>query len=115
MSTQFGDGGVPGFRAAEPDAPADRTTVWQRAQHGWPVRYPLVQFPNAPLLVALAGLLVSVVATGALQDYARATFLATLAVWAWLELTDGANWPRRVLGAAALVFVVVQIARALGA
>ena len=28
--------------------------LWRRGQHGWPERFPLVQVPNAPLLVALA-------------------------------------------------------------
>jgi hypothetical protein len=89
--------------------------LWRRAQHGWPESFPLFQFPNAPLLVALAGLAVTGVTNGSLHDYAHATFYGGLAVWAWLELTAGAVWPRRVLGAAAFVYVVVEVGKALGA
>ena len=28
---------------------------WRRGQHGWPARFPVLQLPNAPLIVALAG------------------------------------------------------------
>jgi hypothetical protein len=74
-----------------------------------------MQFPNAPLLVALAGLLVAAVTDGSAHAYARAVFYAALAAWAWQELTTGLNWARRVLGAAALLFVVLKVGAALGA
>jgi len=74
-----------------------------------------MQFPNAPLLVALAGLLVGAATDGSAQAYARAVFYAALAAWAWSELASGVNWARRVLGAAGLVFVVVKVGAALGA
>jgi hypothetical protein len=85
----------------------------RRAQRGWPPSFPIVQFPNAPLLVAAAAWLVAALADGALQAYARAAFYAALAAWAWLELADGANWYRRVLGAGALAYVVVRVGAAL--
>ena len=87
---------------------------WRRAQRGWPASFPLLQAPNAPLLVALAGLLVAAVTDGSAHAYARAVFYAALAVWAWEELASGVNWARRVLGAAGLVFVVLRIGAALG-
>jgi hypothetical protein len=55
------------------------------------------------------------VAGGTAGDVGRAVFYTGLAAWAWLELTDGANLFRRVIGAGGLVFVVVRIAQALGA
>ena len=85
----------------------------RRGRGGWPARFPLLQPPNAPLLVALAGWLVAALSDGVVHDYARATFYAGLAAWAWKELEDGVNWARRALGAAGLVFVVVKIAEAL--
>lgn len=88
---------------------------WRRGQRGWPSSFPLAQFPNAPLLVALAGWLVAALTDGSLHSYARAAFYAGLAAWAWEELAGGANWVRRALGAGALVYVVVKIAAALGA
>ena len=85
-------------------------TAWKRGQHGWPASFPVVQAPNPPLLVAAAGW-VADKATG--SGYARAVFLAGLAVWAWQELTAGANWLRRLVGAAGLVYVVVNAGAAL--
>ena len=88
---------------------------WRRAQRGWPARFPIVQFPNAPLLVALGGWVVAELTDGSLHSYARAAFYTGLAAWAWEELTGGANWLRRALGAAGLVYVVVKVGAAFGA
>jgi hypothetical protein len=87
------------------------STLWERARHGWPATYPIAQFPNAPLVAAAGGRLVAAVTDGPVQEYGRAVFLGGLAVWAWLEVTDGANGLRRVLGTAALGYVVVEVAR----
>ena len=89
--------------------------AWRRGQHGWPAEAPVVQFPNAPLLVALAGWVLAATTDGTAHDVGRAVFCAGLAVWAWLELTSGVNRVRRVMGAAGLVLVAFQVARALGA
>ena len=88
---------------------------WRRGQRGWPASFPLAQFPNAPLLLALGGWAVAALTDGSLHFYARAVFYAGLAAWAWLELADGANWVRRALGAGGLVYVVVKVGAALGA
>ena len=89
--------------------------LWRRGQHGWPADFPVVQVPNAPLLVALGAWLVAVVTDASVHAYARATFYIGLAAWAWIELTDGTNWFRRALGAGGLVYVVIKIGVALGA
>ena len=88
---------------------------WRRGQRGWPASFPLAQFPNAPLLLALGGWVVAALTDGSLHFYARAVFYAGLVAWAWLELADGANWVRRALGAGGLVYVVVKVGAALGA
>ena len=88
---------------------------WRRGQRGWPRSFPVLQLPNAPLLVALAALLVAAVTDGSAHAYARAVFYAALAAWAWEELAGGVSWARRVLGAAGLVFVVLRVGAALGA
>jgi hypothetical protein len=75
----------------------------------------VVHFPNAPLLVALGGWLAAVLTDGSAHAYARATFYAGLAAWAWTELADGTNWFRRALGAGGLVYVVMKVGVALGA
>jgi hypothetical protein len=87
---------------------------WRRAQRGWPADFPLVQFPNAPLLGALAAWLVAALTSGSVHAYARAAFYTGLAAWAWEELAHGANWVRRALGAGGLVYVVVKVGEALG-
>jgi len=89
--------------------------LWQRGQRGWPASFPLVQLPNPPLLAATGGWLVAASTDGPVHDYARAAFYAGLTVWTWEELTDGANWVRRALGAGGLVYAVARIGMALGA
>jgi hypothetical protein len=86
----------------------------RRGQRGWPASFPLLQFPNAPLAVALAALLIAAVTDGSVHAYARGAFYAALAAWAWEELAGGVNWVRRGLGAGGLVFVVLRIGIALG-
>lgn len=86
--------------------------AWRRGQAGWPSRFVLVQFPNPPLIVALAGSAVARLADGDTASYAEAVSRVGLAVFAYLELTDGANWFRRLLGAVVLVDLVVTLARA---
>jgi hypothetical protein len=88
---------------------------WRRGQRGWPESFPLVQFPNAPLLVALAGWLVAALTEGSAHDYARAVFYVGLAAWAWEEFAAGVNWVRHTIGAAGLIYVVIKVGEALGA
>ena len=88
---------------------------WRRGKRGWPASFPVAQLPNAPLLVAVGGLLVAAATHDTVHAYARSLFYAGLAAWAWEELAAGANWFRRALGAAGLVYVVAKLAAASGA
>jgi hypothetical protein len=88
--------------------------VASRRERGWPADSPLLQPPNAPLLVAQGGWLVAAVTQGAVRACARVVFLAGLAVWAWQELASGANWVRRLYGVAGLAYVGNRIGAALG-
>ena len=81
----------------------------------WPRRFPVAQFPNAPLLVAIAAALASRLLSGAAHDVARAVFYLALGVWAYEELVRGVNWFRRLLGGGFLIYLVASLARALGA
>src|SRR3954447_6128579 len=105
----------PAVRVARVETGRALRHFWRRAQHGWPAGFPVVQFPNAPLLVALGGWLVAALTDGSAHAYARATFYGGLAAWAWIELDDGTNWFRRALGAGGLVYVVMKVGVALGA
>ncbi|HWX97134.1 MAG TPA: hypothetical protein VNZ01_09825 [Solirubrobacteraceae bacterium] len=84
--------------------------LWRRGQVGWPRRFPIAQFPNPPLLAAFAGLGLAAATSGTAHDVGRAVFTVGLAVWAWQELVSGVNWFRRLLGAGALVWLVVGLA-----
>ncbi|MEA2155116.1 MAG: hypothetical protein QOE11_1256 [Solirubrobacteraceae bacterium] len=94
-------------------AGVDIAAAWRRSQRGWPSRFVLVQFPNLPLAVALAGSLAARLAGGRTADYASALGRLALGVFAYLELTDGANWFRRLLGAAVLIWLVITLGDAL--
>lgn len=84
-------------------------SFWLRGQRGWPERYPLAQFPNPPLLVALCGGLIATRTSGSARTVAGATFYAALSLWAWEELTGGVNLVRRAAGAGGLAYVAVQV------
>jgi hypothetical protein len=83
--------------------------LYRRGQQGWPLRFVLVQLPNAPLWVGLGGIVVAkTVDEGVVYDGARIVATAGLVVWAVLELLRGVNWFRRALGAAFLVSLIVS-------
>lgn len=84
--------------------------AWDRAQRGWPPDFPLVQFPNAPLLVAIVAWVAAALTDGTAHDVFRGVFTAGLVVWALLELVRGSNWVRRLLGAVVLAFQVAALA-----
>lgn len=80
---------------------------------GFPRSFPLVQFPNAPLIVGLLAGAIGGVVHGREHDYAVAISYLAIGVWAYEELTQGVNWFRRLLGAAFAILMVVRIANAL--
>ena len=84
--------------------------LWRRGQLGWPRRFPIAQFPNPPLLLALAGWGLAAIVRGAAHDVGRAVFTVALSVWALEEAVSGVNWLRRVIGVGALVWIVVGLA-----
>jgi hypothetical protein len=83
--------------------------LWRRGQQGWPRRFPIVQFPNPPLLVALAGSGLAAATGGTAHDVGRAIFTLALAVWAGEEAAFGVNWFRRLVGLAVLVWIAVTV------
>jgi hypothetical protein len=85
--------------------------LWRRGQAGWPQRFPVVQAPNLPLLVAFAGRALSARTAGTIHRMGRAIYTAGLAVWACQETTSGVNWFRRLLGAGTLARLAAGLAR----
>jgi hypothetical protein len=74
----------------------------------FPRRFPIVQFPNLPLIVAvLAGTTGKFLDGSAHSCAASGSYLA-LAIWAYEELMHGVNSFRRLLG---LGYVILQVVR----
>jgi hypothetical protein len=84
--------------------------LWRRGQVGWPRRFPIAQFPNPSLLLALAGLAFAAATSGPAHDVGRAVSTVALAVWALQELVGGVNWFRRLLGTGVLAWVILGLA-----
>jgi hypothetical protein len=80
---------------------------------GWPRSFPIVQFPNAPLIVAFVAGEVAGMAHGAVHADAAAVSYLALALWAYEELTDGVNWFRHLLGLSYLISTITHLAVAL--
>jgi hypothetical protein len=90
---------------------------WQRFQrlttYGYPPRFQIVQFPNAPLIIGFgAGLVARYVHDGA-HDYLQSVAYLSMTVWAYEELAHGSNWFRRLLGAAYAVILTIRVAHAI--
>ena len=78
--------------------------------------YTVGQFPNPPLWIALAALLMTWLTDEAstVNDVAHAVLYVALTIWAYEEAARGVNGFRRALGAVALVLIVIAVARAVG-
>ena len=79
----------------------------------FPRSYPIVQFPNAPLILAFASGLLAGHSHGREHSYARAISYLAMAIWAYLELVEGVNVFRRLLGLAYTISTAVHLANAL--
>jgi hypothetical protein len=74
-----------------------------------PRRFPIVQFPNRTLILALIATGVAQASDGETRRAAGIASRGLMLVWAARELVGGANWFRRLLG----LGVGAQQARAL--
>jgi hypothetical protein len=85
--------------------PHDPWTTRLRRAFRWllafsfPRRFPIIQFPNLPLALAFVAGQTSSRTHGTIHIYANAISYLSMAVWAYLELFEGVNWFRRLLGA----------------
>jgi len=82
-------------------------------QLSFPRSYPIVQFPNAPLILAFASGLLAAHSHGREHSYAQAASYLAMAIWAYLELFEGVNAFRRLLGLAYTVSTALHLANAL--
>jgi hypothetical protein len=92
---------------------AIRSDYKRLTEIGFPHSFPVVQFPNGPLIVGLLAGAIGGVVHGRGHDYAVSVSYLAIGVWAYEELTQGVNWLRRLLGAAFAILMVVRIANAL--
>ena len=89
-----------------------RAYTWLR-QLGWPQRFPIVQFPNAPLIIAFLAGQAATHAHGATHAYAYGISFIAMGIWAYEELVHGVNWFRHLLGLGYTISTVVHLALAL--
>lgn len=80
---------------------------------GFPQRFPIIQFPNAPLIIAFIAGMVAADTHGLDHAYAQSVSYLAFAVWAYLELVSGVNWFRRLLGLGYTISTIVHLALAL--
>ena len=70
---------------------------------------PVFQKPNLPLIVAfVAWVLTHILPYGQLNFAAALIFFGSLFTWAWMEIFDGTNNFRRLLGAIVMVFIIIN-------
>jgi hypothetical protein len=103
-------------QAARRVAPT-RSSVWpafrRLTELGFPRRFPIVQFPNVPLIVAFLAGVAGRLVHGTAHTYAVSVSYLALTIWAYEELAHGVNWFRRLLGLTFGVVIVVRVAEAL--
>src|ERR1700730_3297174 len=80
---------------------------------GFPRRFPLVQFPNLPLIVAFIAAEAAPGLHGDAHFDARAVSYLGMTIWAYEELVDGVNLFRRLLGLTYGVIMIVRVSQAL--
>lgn len=65
------------------------------------------QKPNLPIIVwALTYLLQLVPALSPIDSFLSVVSFGALFTWAWLEIFDGANWFRRILGLVVMALIL---------
>ncbi|MEA2346556.1 MAG: hypothetical protein QOG62_343 [Thermoleophilaceae bacterium] len=74
-----------------------------------PRRFPIAQWPNPPLWAAIAAWVVSRLADGLAGAIAEGLFYLAIGAWAYLEIAEGVNWFRRLLGAVVAGYLAVRL------
>jgi hypothetical protein len=79
-------------------------------QLGWPKSFPIVQFPNAPLIIAFLAGQAATHTHGTTHAYAAAISYLAMIIWAYEELVHGVNWFRHLLGLGYAISTIVHLA-----
>jgi hypothetical protein len=73
-----------------------------------PRSFPIVQFPNRPLIAALLTAAIAHGTDGRTAATASSLSRLALIVWAAEEIVDGADWFRRMLGVSGAALAVAR-------
>jgi hypothetical protein len=76
----------------------------------FPRRFPIVQFPNLPLIIAFLASQAGRVVGASEHPYATSISYLAMTIWAYEEFVEGVNWFRHLLGFAYLVIMVMRVA-----
>lgn len=76
-----------------------------------PRRFPIVQFPNPPLILAMLATAVARTTHGSRSRIATLLSRFALLAWSASEITTGANWFRRLLGVAGGAYTLAALKR----
>jgi hypothetical protein len=76
-----------------------------------PRSFPIVQFPNRPLIATLLTAAIAQYTRGRTAAAARLVSPLALLVWSAEEMVDGADWFRRLLGVGGTALGLAQLAR----
>ena len=79
----------------------------------FPRRFPIVQFPNLPLIIGFAAGFVAMFLHGSPHSYAQAVSYLGMTIWAYEELVSGVNWFRHLLGLAYGLIMIIRVAHAI--
>jgi hypothetical protein len=80
---------------------------------GFPRRFPIVQFPNVPLIAAFVAGEIAGFVHGSEHSFVQSAAYLAMTIWAYEELVRGVNWFRRLLGLAYMIILVVRVAHGL--
>jgi hypothetical protein len=82
------------------------------SEFAFPRRFPIVQFPNLPLILALLAGAAGAFLDGSEHSYAASVSYLALTIWAYEELVHGVNWFRRLLGLTFVILLIMRVAHA---
>jgi hypothetical protein len=96
---------------------ASFSSAWRALKHlttlGYPKRFPIVQFPNLPLIIGVTSGHLGRYVHGVGYGYLRAAGYLAMTIWAYEELVRGTNWFRRLLGLTYVVILFIRLAHGL--
>jgi hypothetical protein len=81
----------------------------------FPRRFPIAQFPNLPLIVAVPAGEAGKLLEGSAHSYVASVSYLAMTIWAYEEFVHGVNWFRRLLGLAYVILLIVRVSHALRA